>query len=197
MSDSDADRPESNAVPPPEVLRNRPFRFQLRTVWLVVTLLCVALGLMGQIGPVASLALVFLIGLVLCHVLGNTLGTRLRDATTRQLRDEAAENQGPTPAPPPLPQTPATRLRDKTRVVGWKTILFCGSCALTAGWLGTRHLAGGVWGSLRPQEIVLVAVSLAILGGLFTLASLTFLSVTLRCLGEFSREHASVKSPDE
>ena len=68
---------------------------------------------------------------------------------------------------------------------------------MTAGWLGARHLAGGAWGSLRPQEIVLAAVSLAIPGGLFTLVSLMFLSVTLRCLGEFRREQARVQSPDE
>ena len=197
MSESNPHSTANEPTPPRDGLRYRPFRFHLRTVWLVVTLLCVALGLMGQIGPVASLALVLLIGLVLCHVVGNTLGTRLRDEMTKQLREDASGHRRPTSAVIDLPQAPSTRLRYKTRVVGWKMMLFCAACALMAGWLGTRQFASDVWGPLRPQEIVLVGLSLAVLGGLFAVVALMFLSVTLRCLGEFRRGHARVQSPDE
>ena len=197
MPESEPHRDTSDSAPPRDGLRYRPFRFHLRTVWLVVTLLCVALGLMGQIGPVASLALVLLIGLVLCHVVGNTLGTRLRDEMTKQLRADGGQQRRPASAAGDLPQAPLTRLRHKTRVIGWKIMLFCGACALMAGWLGARQFASDVFGPLRPQEIVLVGLSLAVLGGLFAVVALSFLSVTLRCLGEFRRGHARVQSPDE
>ena len=198
MSDSDIHRDTRPPAPPRDALRYRPFRFHLRTVWLVVTLLCVALGLMEQIGPVASLALVLLIGLVLCHVVGNSLGTRLRDEMTAQLHRDGAGRQYRSPPPADvLEQIPVTRLRHKTRVVGRKMYAFCGACAVSVGSAGAYYLADGAWEPLRPHEIALVGCSLAVLGGLFALMAMTFLSVTLRCLGEFQRGRDRLPSSDE
>jgi len=54
-----------------------PPRFSLRTLLAGMSALCVLFALMAAVGTIWSLVLAFFLSLVLAHVLGNSLGTKL------------------------------------------------------------------------------------------------------------------------
>jgi hypothetical protein len=66
-------------VPPPGWAQ-----FRLRTLLGVVAVFSALFALMGAIGPLASLALVLFVAMIIAHIGGNALGTRLRDHASRQ-----------------------------------------------------------------------------------------------------------------
>ena len=74
----------------------KPPRFTLRTMLVFVTALCGVFALMSSLGMVWSAALGLLLCLASAHVLGNSLGTRLRDEATRH----SAEQRLPRDEPP-------------------------------------------------------------------------------------------------
>jgi hypothetical protein len=74
-----------------------PPRFSLRAL-LVVTALCGGLfALMSLLGAMWSMGLLLIGGLVLAHVLGNLLGTRLRDGTKCSREPGNGYDDGPPP----------------------------------------------------------------------------------------------------
>ena len=69
--------------------------------WLavVVALACAAIGWLGIAGWMAT---VVVAASLAAHVAGNALGTRLREATDRDLAARRRVNGEPPPMPPPL-----------------------------------------------------------------------------------------------
>ncbi len=64
----------------------RPPRFTLRTLWIVITALCCLFAVMASLSALWSAMLLLFLCLIAAHVLGNSLGTKLRDHTNRQIR---------------------------------------------------------------------------------------------------------------
>ncbi len=73
---------------PPSALGGR-LQFRLRTLLLAVSGCCLLFATMRSVGPTGSVALLFGLALVLLHVLGNGLGTSLRDQATAEKAPEA------------------------------------------------------------------------------------------------------------
>jgi len=161
---------------------DRP-RFRLRTLWLIVTLVCLALGAMVWIGPMGSFVLVLGIGLLVCHVVGNSIGTRLRDQTSEQLRQQA-----PSPVQAqPVKFAPATRLGLAGRVIGWKVAIACLVGASLGAYYGTQQLLGQGLTRAAVREVIVTAGSLAVLGGFAAFLATTFLAVGLKAFLESRR----------
>jgi hypothetical protein len=133
--------------------------------WLAVVIgvACAAIGWLGLAGWVAALVVAASIA---GHVAGNALGTRMREATDRDLARTATVQRVeyvPSPAPPTRLQRRSSlgRLVVVSAGVGGASGGLIGAAALW--WLAASSLAGAVFGGL----------SSAVIGGLlgFLLAS--------------------------
>ena len=96
-----------------------PPRFSLRTLWLVMTLLCCLFGLMSIVGAMWSLALALFIGLVAAHVLGNSLGTKLSNRAEQWKGPDWRPASEVHPAPDAWRRRPNRRRRKSPLVRTW------------------------------------------------------------------------------
>jgi len=105
--------------PPPDphdASRLLAARFSLRSLLLWVTLLCILLGLVVSVPLGLAVVIVCVAMLVGAHVVGNALGTRLRDqAATRPRGLSGGPSLAPTTQSRPT-ALPVTSLRNKQRL---------------------------------------------------------------------------------
>jgi len=150
-----------------------PPRFTLRTLLLAMTLLGCLFGLMTALGGQWSLVILLFSGLVLAHVLGNSLGTKLRDRAARRVDASAHDPRRPAAPQPPL--LPPGRLTQRVRFsrVTPATAL--------AGGVAGAFLGGMVSAGTYPEAgagaVALGVVSAAVLGAFAGFLTSSFLSV--------------------
>jgi hypothetical protein len=165
------DRP--NALGPP--------RFTLRTMLLAMTALGCLFGVMTALGSLWSIAILFFGCLVAGHVIGNSVGTRLRDGAPRQERFSSApfgERVGAAYSSAPLGSGLSRRGRlSRTTLV----MTFCGASA--GAFLGGTGLAA-IYPEAGAPAVALGVVSSAVLGGFVGFLTSSFLSVTLKAWRE-------------
>lgn len=147
-----------------------PPRFSLRTLLLVVTGFCCLLGLAHWVS-INTVVIVILVLLAIgSHVLGNALGTRLRDGPTPQ---RVKPNISPLEQ---LDFAPTTHLSDKRPL---RTSILISSISgsllgMGLGYYGMRliypeHLAG--------LALVITLITFGILGGIITALLASFFRV--------------------
>lgn len=157
----------------------RPPQFGLRTLLAIVTVCGALLALRQWFDPVVIFVLVFLAACVFCHVVGNAIGTRLRqigDLSNAMPPDDSYQRL----RAPPRPQdfAPATHL-SRRQSLGW-AIIIASSMGATGGAIG-----GGLWtfmnarGRVGPFDIVIGVIAFAVLGGLAAFAVFGFAQVLL------------------
>ena len=173
----------------PSLAFMRP-QFCLRTLMLSVTLCGVLFALMSALGGLWSIMLVLFLSLAVAHVLGNVLGTQLRDATHRQPRP--ADRAEPyDAASPPVPT--AQRLREHTGI-SRKLLIVAALCAMVGGTLGGCGLMFTLGERASLAAIGLGIVSSAVLGGFFGFLLSSFCLVFSRALGEALGDPSRPKS---
>jgi hypothetical protein len=148
------------------------FQFRLRTLLLTVTLCGAACALMHAIGPVWSVGCSFLLLLATLHVVGNAIGTRLRDDATANAAIEAADRPN---CPPPLSiAAPAhsKRLAQRAPLGRWIGMLTVVGLA-AGGTLGEILYSGRV----TPAGVIVGTISSAVLGGFAAFLAGSFLRV--------------------
>jgi hypothetical protein len=162
-------------MPPPEDRRPAlpPPQFRLSTLLWIVALVCAATAAMKFVGPLGAFALVLFAFLVLAHISGNAIGTRLR-----ALGDQPVDEMD-RPVPPPergkvsLPVLAPRRLTQRQRLGLLLTLIV--AAAIVAG------AAGGAWWTLSSernpssQDIGLAAIAYGVLGGIWGLIGGGFL----------------------
>ncbi len=128
-------------------------------------------ALMTALGMLWSLVLALGLGLVLAHVLGNSLGTRLRNSATRQTA--VARQSSPTTVPPlsSLIAAGPTRLTRRAKLNRITLIMTVGGALVGAelGALGSTLI--------YPEAVaaaVLGVISAAVLGGFAGFLSSSF-----------------------
>src|SRR5262249_26613940 len=124
---------------------------------------------------------VLAVGLLLVcgHVLGNSLGTRLRDETTRQLQEGRAV--GPEPTLPPVMLAPGRLAVGRRPPRGVLHATLGGSIlGATVGGTGLAR----TYPDAPASAIVLAVVSSAILGGFAGFGASSFASVMRQALAE-------------
>jgi hypothetical protein len=143
--------------------------------WLAVVIgvACAAIGWLGLAGWMAALVVAASLA---GHVAGNALGTRLREATDRDLARTA-----PPPVdftPPPSPPTRLQRRSSLGRLVVVSAAIggTCGGLigAAALRWLAASSLAGAALGG----------VSSAVIGGLLGFLAASFVEIVRTSLRE-------------
>jgi len=151
------------------------FQFRLRTMLLAVTLCGAACAVMNAIGPVWSVVFCFLILLAAMHVLGNAIGTRLRDDATANAAIHAEDRPNcPTTLPVPVH---AKLLALRAPLGKWIAVLTAMGVA-SGGTLGEILF----FGKAAPAALVVGTISSAVLGGFATFLAGSFLRVGLSAL---------------
>lgn len=153
--------------------------------WLAVVLAiaCAAINWLGLAGWMA--ALVILVSLA-AHVAGNALGTRLREATDRDL----ATHRRPRPAPATMPATAPTHLEQRSQL-GWLVPVSAGIGATCGGAAGTASLLAFTASSLPGA--ILGGLSSAVIGALLGFLGASFVEILRTSLREaIAAEQAAV-----
>jgi hypothetical protein len=130
---------------------------------------------------------------VAAHVIGNALGTKLRDLGDTPLDEHGCPTRRlpEIRKPNPMDFAPLTRLRERYSL-GKRIVVFTGMGAAAGGlagffavaWLDDGHTAWHIFG--------LGTAACAVLGGIWTFAAASFLQVTL---GEFLQARRDSNHP--
>ncbi|MCL6481792.1 MAG: hypothetical protein K6U02_08695 [Firmicutes bacterium] len=178
---------ESRAPHDHDELLLRPPQFTLRTLLIGMSLVALLCSLVQWVTPAGLVALVLLIAVIVCHVAGNALGTRLRQLGMERARRQLAEEPLPSlpahPAASPLvsaarPETAPSYLGQR-RSLGWPVLLASGAGFVlggAGGVLGALEKSGGVW---MPEVVGVGAIAFAVLGGLAAFAMTALVQVGL------------------
>jgi hypothetical protein len=137
--------------------------------WLavVIAVCCAAIEWLGIAGWIAAAVLVASVAM---HVIGNTLGTSLREATDRDLRRVRAV----AAAAEPLPRPRAHRLEQRTSL-GRLVPVSAGIGAACGGAAGATALVA--WTSCTTAGAVLGGASAAVIGGLAGFLAASFVEI--------------------
>ena len=142
---------------------------------VVVALVCAAIGWLGIAGWLAT---VVVAASLAAHVAGNAIGTRLREATDRDLAARRREAKGePPPMPPPKPTflettTSLGRLVPVSATIGAACGALAGSVSLAL--LTNASLAGALLGG----------ISSGVIGALFGFLLASFVEIVRASLRE-------------
>jgi hypothetical protein len=144
-------------------------QFTLRTLFLAISGLGVLFAVCNAIGLLASFGLLVFISLIALHIIGNALGTSLRDHAPVSPTHSGNYGDNPTSghfsfALPPgvaLPQS-TSRLSQRTPL-GWVIFLTTLVGLVAGGWLGSWILLNSAGTSLHG--LALGAISSGVLGG--------------------------------
>ena len=144
--------------------------------WLAVVLAvaCAAIGWLGLAGWIAVAVLLASIGM---HVAGNALGTRLRDATDRDLLGRLPPSSGHVALPAPAP-THLERRSSLGRLVPISALIGA-ACGGIGGAVSLLMLA-----ACSPAGAVLGGVSSAVVGGLIGFLGASFVEILRTSLRE-------------
>jgi hypothetical protein len=70
----------------------RPPQITLRGIWFWSTVLCILLGLTWWMPPISLGVLILALLAIGAHVLGNVLGTKLRDSASKNQTEHSSRN---------------------------------------------------------------------------------------------------------
>jgi hypothetical protein len=178
-----------------------PPQFSLRSLLLAVGGVFLLIAVFDWVGAAWAAPLAFLMILVVGHVLGNVVGTRLRDAgSTCQRPATASISQ--TTGNSTANSTTAATAGGRVRIPSVRRSHLCDKTPLDRGvWLlvglgiAAGSLAGGTllatlqWQDITWIGLLLGAVSAGILGGWLTLLGATFLHAAGRAWREAVEHH--------
>ena len=144
--------------------------------WLVVVV-AVACAAIGWLGIAGWIAVAVVIASVAMHVVGNALGTTLREAADRDLARLRRRNAAPAELPRPAP----TRL-ERRQSLGRLVPVAAGIGATVGGATGAAALATLTSASIAGAA--LGGISSAVIGGLFGFLAASFIEIIRTSLRE-------------
>jgi len=182
-------------VSPPSDYRRalRPPQFTLRTLICVITLLAALFSLVNVVHPLVLTGLVLLALLIVAHVAGNVIGTRLKEMGDRPVTKDGREIP-PRRFNPRVDESnfaPATDLARRASL-GLPILIVTATGILTGGVSGglCGYVAAGSDGGLN---IVVGTVAFGFLGGFGSFAVFGFTQVILGALRQASRPPTPVR----
>lgn len=183
-SNSNCDREYASLKPP---------QFHLRTMLIGVALICVLLVVMVSIGMFWAMGLLLLILLILAHVVGNSLGTQLRDQGSRVTTAEADANKLPPIDIPAVWQRPSAGRMQEKRPIGWLLIALSVVGAIASGVIGGLAISSLYWDKIGIGAIAIAALASGVIGGMGAFAMGAFIDMMRRALREATAEVGPVK----
>lgn len=164
-----------------------PPQFTLRTLLVVVSLIALLCSLVQWVAPAGLIVLLLLVAVVVCHVAGNAIGTRLRQLGMERARRQPVDER-PAAVLARCPAAPAAvadilsaspNYLGQRRRLGWPLPLASGvGCVLggAGGVLGALERTNGAW---LPEVMVVGAVAFGVLGALALFALTALVQVGL------------------
>lgn len=138
----------------------QPPTFSLKTLLVLVSIAAATMAVISSMNQILASLFLLTAAMILLHVAGNALGTRLRDGAgsqnDRSLSEKVAE---------PVRESiePTTLSRKKS--LGVPLVIATAIGAIAAGGGGYYGLVGFYGGSLEPGALSLGVIALAALGG--------------------------------
>lgn len=136
------------------------------------------LAVLMSVGSLWAIAILLLLTLVSAHVMGNSLGTRLRDGVEQR----PLSAQGPGRLPLRFVERAPTRLRERARL-HWITLVVSGCGAAVGAYFGGSALASS-YPAASTAAIVVGYASSGVLGGFAGFVVSSFLAVLRQALSE-------------
>lgn len=168
-------------------------QFRLKTLLITVALCSVAFAVMTWIGAVWSMVLLFFVFLIVGHVAGNAIGTRLRDGRPKRSPPKQPPTTGVVnPAPPKAGETPRLGESSSLHRVAFVSTLAGGAGGVLAGrWIFIQidH------GQLGVADWTLALISFAVIGGFFAFLASSFFQIGLwpAAVCFFDRKHGQAE----
>ena len=160
----------------------RPPQFSLRTLFWLIAAFSALFAAMTAVGMVWSLLLLMFVALVVAHVLGNAIGTRLRNEATRRSDQSPPHGEfARTQAASPIfrrAETPVTPLRER-RPLGQMLFVFVAAGGVIGAMLGRFALTHIQWQPPAVSDVVVGIFSCAVLGAIAGFMASTFFKVAL------------------
>jgi hypothetical protein len=153
-------------------------QFSLRTLLAWIAGLCALFAVLAQLPLVWGVMAVWFLLLVVAHVVGNALGTRLRDGGTVGPSEETHDAPPPDSVPDRLPRPTATRLQEKTPL-GRIMFAIAAVGALLGGSLGGNAATFATGDAMTLSGLAVATLSSAVIGGLFGFLAASFLQVII------------------
>jgi hypothetical protein len=150
-------------------------QFTLRALFLAVAMFAMVFAAVRFGGWGATIVLLTFGSLIVAHVVGNALGTRLRDEVSPQLNPKPIDSAVPIVAARPVRID--HRLHERTRV-GRIILATSGGAAVIGALLGGMALA--FWTGASLSGWLVGTLSSAVLGAFFGFLLASFLQITIR-----------------
>ncbi|HUY32400.1 MAG TPA: hypothetical protein VMV69_06435 [Pirellulales bacterium] len=163
------------------------FQFGLRAMLLWVAAFGALFAVLGKVGPVWQVVIVWFVMLASAHVLANVLGSQFGDKRRAGPDGDVVSGGREPPGvgarciPPRF--APATRLRETARL-GRAPLALAMLGALLGGSLGTIAFALGSWPRSGYAGVIVAGVSSSVVGGLLAFLSGSFLQTAVQAIHE-------------
>lgn len=166
----------------------KPPRFGLAALFVAVAVLGLMFAVIHYVGMLGSAIAILFLLCVAAHVVGNAIGTRLRDIGSQPTSDSKAPH-GRRRFRDVMPSefAPMSRLRERSSL-GKRNIVITVCGAMIGGVLGGAALQWLSAGHSTWQIIGLGICASAVLGGIWTFAASSFIQVMLSAWFHASRE---------
>jgi hypothetical protein len=172
----------------------KPPQFRLRTMLLGVALVCVLLVVMISIGMFWAMGLLMLILLIVAHVVGNSLGTQLRDHGSRITTAAEDPNKLSATAVSAQPwQRPLAGRMQEKEPVGWLLIALSVIGAIASGIVGGLAISSLYWDKIGAGGIVIATLAAGVIGGMAVFLTGTFIDMVRRVWREATAETSPAK----
>jgi len=161
----------------PNPIDHRPLQFSLRGLLWLMALCSVLFAVMLAVGMVASLFLLLIVGLVVAHILGNAIGTRLRDDASHR-RDQSLPQGAGAASSSPIAAQSHSELRQR-RPLGLGLLVFITAGAIAGALLGRFLFFYLPWQHGQTPDAAVGIGSCAVLGAIGGFMASSFFKVAI------------------
>ena len=181
--------PPSNQSPYKKEIRPRsPWQFGLRDLMLLIVAASLLFYVMGRLGTLWSVAIVWLLVLAGGHMFANAWGSTVSNAKGRR-RDDGNLSADSSPSARQVDHALDGRLALRSSIPRSRVELMSGMAGALAGaTLGAVLLSNHYWKTAGYAALALGTVSFGVIGGFFGFLVGSFLRVTIWALREARTE---------
>lgn len=172
----------------------KPPQFRLRTMLIGVAFICVTLVVMVSIGMFWAMGLLMLILLIAAHIVGNSLGTQLRDHGSQLSKvEEVPKKLSASPiSVPPWPRPAGGRMQQK-QPIGWLLIALGVVGTIASGIVGGLSISSLYWEQIGAGAIAIATLASGVIGGMAIFVTGTFVDMVQRVWREATNETSPMK----
>jgi hypothetical protein len=147
--------------------------------------ICMLLVVMVAIGMFWAMGLLMLVLLIGAHIVGNSLGTQLRDFGSQQADDTESPTGMALPAVHSLTrQKPLAGRMQEKRPVSWLLIALSAGGTIASGAVGGISISSLYWDQIGAGAIAIATLASGVIGGLAIFLLGSFIDMAQRVMRE-------------